>query len=149
MVSVREADTSLYFPPRRSQTAGISRAVLYGPYWPYFSKSAACIDMQTRKKLHGRVLEKIFLFSLFILSYTLPCKIWNLLSPIAPFLKSFGESRAHCRKEEIVFYTRNLENLDRPNFVSASRTLYMNSFLVTNWPTIIIIVNIFWRMFWK
>ena len=80
--------------------------------------------MQARKILHGRVLENLFLFSLFILSYTLPCKIWNLLSPIAPFLKSFGKSRAHCRKEEIVFYTRNLENLDRPNFVSASRTLY-------------------------
>ena len=88
----------------------------------HISKSASCINMQTRKKLHGRVLEKIFLFSLFILSYTQPCKIWNFLSSIAPLLKSFGKVRTYYRKEEIKFYKNNLENLGRPNLVSASRT---------------------------
>ena len=81
--------------------------------------------MQTRKKLHGKVLEKLFLFSLFILSYTSPCKIWNFISPIAPVLRSFGKRGAHCREEEIVFYKMNLENLGRPNLVSASRTPYV------------------------
>ena len=81
--------------------------------------------MQTRTKLHGRVLEKIFLFSLFILSYTQPCKIWNFLSSIAPLLKSFGKVRTYYRKEEIKFYKNNLENLGRPNLVSASRTPYV------------------------
>ena len=84
--------------------------------------------MQTRKKLHGKVLEKLFLFSLFILSYTSPCKIWNFISPIAPVLRSFGKRGAHCREEEIVFYKMNLENLGRPNLVSASRTPYIGSF---------------------
>ena len=83
--------------------------------------------MQTRKKLHGKVLEKLFLFSLFILSYTQPCKIWNFLSPIAPLLKSFGKVRTYCPKEKIKFYKNNLENLGRPNLVSASRTPYIGA----------------------
>ena len=83
--------------------------------------------MQARKILHGRVLENLFLFSPFFLSYTSPCKIWNFLSPIAPLLKSFGKRQVHCRKEKIVFNKRNLENLGRPNLVSASRTPYLQS----------------------
>ena len=55
-----------------------------------------------------------------------------------PFIRIFGKRQVHCRKERIVFYKRNLENLGRPNLVSASRTPYpsdKNHIFSTFWLT--------------
>ena len=56
--------------------------------------------MRTGKILHGRVLENLFLISLFILSYNSPCKIWNFPPPISPYFKEYWEKASTLPESE-------------------------------------------------
>ena len=101
------------------------------------------IDHIYKNQLHASTcrLEKFYMVEYWKICFYFPFLSFPILYHVKfgicfprllPFLMSFGKSRAHCRKEEIVFYTRNLENLDRPNFVSASRTLYPQMHLTSS-----------------